>query len=175
MSTQDLAPRQMIEPETVLGWGVDADTDNDPTYPLRDRTADDSNRMDWVRPTQQNPTVEVLQSIEHNRLPAVVGTSTPPSGLSGTIRRAAFRRSESDWMHWLMLLGADRVNAVEGLLQDLGKGQIPNIPAERGIRSAWQHDRQGVLTKAVVITGLSALAVALIARRANARRDKYRY
>jgi hypothetical protein len=42
----------------------------------------------------------------------------PPSGLSGWIRRRAFRRSESDLRHWMLLLMADRVNVVEGLLDD---------------------------------------------------------
>jgi hypothetical protein len=113
--------------------------------------------------------VEVLRSIEHNRLPAVVGTSTPPSGLSGMMRRAAFRYSESDWTHWLMLLGADRVNVVEGVLTDLAHGRIPNIPAEMGIRSAWRHDRQRLITRTAVVVGVSALAVALLKNRAGGR------
>lgn len=79
------------------------------------------------------PQVEVLQSIEHIRQPAVVGTSTPPSGLSGVIRRAAFRRSESNWLHWLMLMGADRINVVEGVIDDFAHARIPNIPGEMGI------------------------------------------
>ncbi|MDB5667030.1 hypothetical protein, partial [Cypionkella sp.] len=74
------------------------------------------------------------------------------------------------WVHWLMLLGADRVNMVEGVVQDLGQGRIPNILAERGIRSAWQHERQKVVTKAVVVAGLSVLAIALLSRRAKSRR-----
>ncbi len=31
------------------------------------------------------------------------------------IRRAAFRYSKNDLRHWLMLMGADRVNVVEGM------------------------------------------------------------
>jgi hypothetical protein len=75
------------------------------------------------------------------------------------IRRAAFRYGESDWTHWLMLLGADRIDAVEGLLADAAHGRIPNIPAEMGIRSAWRHDRQALVTRAAVTVGLAALAV----------------
>ena len=36
------------------------------------------------------------------------------SWISGAMRRLAFRWSESHWLHWLMLMGADRVNVVEG-------------------------------------------------------------
>jgi hypothetical protein len=157
---------QAIDPATVKGWGVDADPRNDPTYPYRQR-GDNGPGMTWDRPPQQRPSVEILRSVEHNRLPAVVGTSTPPSGLSGMIRRAAFRYSESDWTHWLMLLGADRLNVVEGLLQDLGRGRVPNIPAEMGIRSAWRHDRQRLVTTTAVAVGVSALALALLSRRTS--------
>ncbi len=52
--------------------------------------------MTWERPPQQKRRVEILASIEHNKLPAVFGTSTPPSGLSGMIRRQAFKYSESN-------------------------------------------------------------------------------
>ena len=169
MTSTYLTRPQAIDPATVKGWGVDADPRNDPTYPYRDRSADDGPGMTWERPPQQRPGVEVLRSIEHNRLPAVVGTSTPPSGLSGMIRRAAFRYSESDWTHWLMLLGADRINVVEGLLQDLGHGRIPNIPAEMGIRSAWRYQRGKLVAGTAVAVGVSALALALLRRRTGER------
>ncbi len=158
-----------INPKDVPGWGVDADPRNDPTYPYRVRGDDSGPAKAWERPTQQRPQVEVLRSIEHNRLPAVVGTSTPPSGLSGMMRRAAFRYSESDWTHWLMLLGADRVNVVEGLLADAARGRIPNIPAEMGIRSAWRHDRPAMVRKAAVTVALSALAIAALRARRRHR------
>jgi hypothetical protein len=169
MTSTYLTRPQAIDPATVKGWAVDADPRNDPTYPYRLRGGDSGPAEAWDRPTQQRPDVEVLRSIEHNRLPAVVGTSTPPSGLSGMMRRAAFRYSESDWTHWLMLLGADRVNVVEGVLTDLAHGRIPNIPAEMGIRSAWRHDRQRLITRTAVVVGVSALAVALLKNRAGGR------
>ncbi len=175
MTSTYLTRPQAIDPATVKGWGVDADPRNDPTYPYRVRGDDSGPAKAWERPTQQRPQVEVLRSIEHNRLPAVVGTSTPPSGLSGAIRRAAFRYSESDWTHWLMLLGADRVNVVEGVIEDLGRGRVPNIPAEMGVRSAWRHDRQALITKTAVTVGLAALAIAALrARRKHQSADATR-
>ena len=106
-----LTARPTIDPSTVVGWGVDADAENDPTWPMRDRSMDDGPGMNWTRPSLQQPEVEILQSVEHLRRPAVVGLSTPPSGLSGSIRRYAFRFSESEWGHWLLLMLADRINS----------------------------------------------------------------
>jgi hypothetical protein len=160
---RELAMRAIVDTSQIPGWGVDADPENDPTYPIRHRSEDDaSGKMNWQRPALQEPDVEILQSIEHNRTPAVVGTSTPPSGLSGMIRRLAFRYSENDWTHWLMLMGADRVNVVEGVVQDLARAKIPNIPAEMGIRSEWKHNKRGLAIKLGVAAAVSgALYLAL--------------
>ena len=159
------------DPTTIPGWGVDADPANDPTYPYRDRSKDDGPGMNWARPPVQRSDVEILQSVEHLRRPAVFGTSTPPSGLSGMIRRAAFRYSESHWLHWLMLMGADRVNVVEGLGQDLARAKFPNIPAEMGIRSEWKHNKKGLAKKVAVMGALSVMALALISR-SRRKRDE---
>ena len=80
------------------------------------------------------------------------------------IRRQAFRYSESQWAHWLMLMAADRVNVVEGVVEDVGRGRIPNIPGEMGLRSELQHNRDGLVRKVLVtgaVLGLSVLAVRL--------------
>lgn len=150
-----------IDPSTVPGWGVDADPKNDPTYPMRDRSADDGLRADWPRPAAQRTDIEILQSIEHNRRPAVFGTSSPPRGLSGVIRRGAFTYSESHWLHWLMLMGADRIDMVEGILDDLVHGKVPNIPAEMGLRAEWQHNKGGLLMKLAATAAVTAAVVAL--------------
>ena len=154
-----------IDPRSVVGWGVDANVENDPTYPYRDRSQDEGLTKDWQRPPLQTSDVEILQSIEHIRTPAVFGTSSPPSGISGMMRRAAFRWSESNWIHWLMLMGADRINVVEGVVEDLGRGKIPNIPAEMGVRSEWEHNKKGLATKVAVMTVVSVGLFALLARR----------
>jgi hypothetical protein len=153
--------KSIVDTSTIPGWGVDADPENDPTYPMRHIENQHSRGLNWERPPVQTPDVEILQSIEHNRQPAVVGTSTPPSALSGMIRRVAFRRSESDWLHWLMLMGADRLNVVEGVIQDLGHGKVPNVPAEMGIRAEWAHNKTGLAKKVGVILALTSIAFLL--------------
>ena len=159
VTTKAIAPNRSAIP----GWGVDADPDNDPTYPYRERDKDDHSGQ-WARPPVQRSEVEILQSIEHKQRPAVFGTSTPPSGLSGMLRRGAFRYSESHWAHWLMLMGADRVNVVEGIVQDLARAKVPNIPAEMGMRSEWKHNRKGLVTKLAVTAAVGAAAFAWFSR-----------
>ena len=154
-----------IDPASVVGWGVDANPDNDPTYPYRDRSRDEGLTKNWQRPTQQGSEVEILQSIEHVRRPAVFGTSTPPRGLSGMIRRLAFRWSESNWIHWLMLMGADRIDVVEGVVEDLARGEVPNIPGEMGARAEWRHNKKGFATKTLVVAAVAVGLVALIQSR----------
>jgi hypothetical protein len=101
----------------INGWGADLAPANRPAVPM-ERTPP---RLDvpWDEPEQQRSDIEVLCSIERPGLSKVFGTSLPPSGLSGVIRRRAFRRSENDLRHWLMLMAADRVNVVEGMVDDV--------------------------------------------------------
>jgi hypothetical protein len=162
--TNVTARRQdVIDTAAIPGWGVDADPENDPTYPYRERGADDHSG-DWQRPPLQRTDVEILQSIEHKQRPAVVGTSTPPSGLSGVLRRLAFRKSESNLLHWMLLLGADRINVVEGVVQDLGRARVPNVPGEMGARAEWEHNKSGLVFKSVATVALVALAAAVVTR-----------
>jgi hypothetical protein len=176
MSDTQLAIRtsnRSMAPDTALivGWGADADTRNDPTYPYRDRSKDDHSG-EWERPTQQEPQVELLQSVEHKRLPAVFGTSSPPSGVSGSMRRLAFRWSESNWAHWLLLIAADRVNMVEGLVEDLARGHIPNIPREMGVPAEWKHNKIGLMKKLAVAGVIGGAATALVlSRRSSSKRE----
>ncbi|WP_232627669.1 hypothetical protein [Methylobacterium sp. Leaf118] len=156
-----------VDPSTIPGWGIDADPRNDPTYPMRDVSKETGDPGRPMRLPRQEPRVELLVSIERTDLPAVFGTTVPPSGLSGTIRRSAFRYSESHWAHWLMLMAADRVNVVEGVVQDLGRGRIPNVPAEMGVRAEWAHNRTGLVQKVAIVGALMGLGWLLLRRRAR--------
>ncbi len=152
----------------IAGWGVDIDPKNDPTYPMKHRTDGEHAGYAWERPPQQPVTVEVLRSIERSDLTSAFGTSTPPSGASGAIRRFAFKYSESSYAHWLPLMLADRVAVAEGVVEDLKNGRAPNIFAERGWKAEWEHNRAGLLRRVLVQAGLLYAAVAFFrARRAG--------
>jgi hypothetical protein len=148
------------DPSQIEGQGVDADPHNDPTYPMKRRTDGEHAGYAWERPQQQPISVEVLHSNERPDVTAVFGTSTPPSGPSGAIRRLAFKYSESSYGHWLPLMLADRVGVVEGVVDDLKQGRLPNVLAERGWKAEWEHNRAGLLRRvflrAVIVSGAIA-------------------
>src|ERR687885_691517 len=150
--------KRRIDPTTVKGWGIDADPENDPAYPIKKRNNAEHAGYTWQRPAQQPVTIEVLHSNERPNVSAVFGTSTPPAGLSGAIRRFAFKYSESSYGHWLPLMLADRVGVVEGYLEDLSRGHVPNVFAERGWKAEWKHNRKSLLTRVTVGAVLATAA-----------------
>jgi hypothetical protein len=156
-----------IDPSQIKGWGVDTNPKNDPTYPMKKRNNGEHAGYSWERPPQQPINVEVLHSNERPNVSATFGTSTPPSGLSGMIRRVAFKYSESSYGHWLPLMLADRVGVVEGVLDDLTRGRVPNIFAERGWKAEWKHNRKSLVTRVLVGAVLASAAVAYL----RSRRD----
>ena len=148
----------------IKGWGVDADPKNDPTYPIKNRNNGEHQGYTWERPPQQPINIEVLHSNERPNVTAVFGTSEPPSGLSGTLRRIAFKYSESSYGHWLPLILADRVNVVEGILDDLKHGRFPNIFAELGWKAEWQHNRKDLVRRVLVRAALASAATVYLRR-----------
>lgn len=139
-----------MDTSQIKGWGVDADPQNDPTYPMKIRNNGEHAGYSWPRPTQQAEDVEVLHSNERPNLPAVFGTTSPPAGLSGTLRRFAFKYSESSYAHWLPLMMADRVGVVEGVVADLSHGHIPNIWDELGGKAVWKHNRKELVSRVLI-------------------------
>lgn len=67
-------------------------------------------------PPRQATEDEHLRRVGLDELTPVYGTAQPPKGLSGVMRRAAYRIPEHSAMHWMMLLSADRVDVVEDRL-----------------------------------------------------------
>jgi hypothetical protein len=156
------------DPSQIKGWGVDADPRNDPTYPMKHRDDGEHAGYAWERPPQQPINTEILHSIERPNVTSVFGTSTPPSGLSGMIRRFAFRYSESSYGHWLPLMLADRVSVVEGILGDLKRGHVPNIFAELGWKAEWKYNKTRLVRRILGRVVLISAAVAYFrSRRAD--------
>jgi hypothetical protein len=134
----------------IPGWGMDADPENEPTYPMKNYTGDDHKRINYERSEQQPADIEILQSKERPRLTAVFGNTVPPSGLSGVVRRYAFQHSEDRYRHWLPLILADRINVWEGLIDDIKNGHLPNIIAERGFKAEWKYNRPALIKKMII-------------------------
>jgi len=152
--------RQIAETSKHIdGWGIDADPANNPTYPMKNYTGADFQRLNYPRPDLQTPALKILHSNERPNLTAVFGTSVPRRGLSGALRKFAFKFSEGSSGHWLTLILADRVNVVEGIIDDLRHGYIPNIFAERGWKAEWKYNRQGAIRKIVVSAGVASVLI----------------
>jgi hypothetical protein len=124
--------------EKIPGWGVDLDPTDRPSVP-QERFDPDITGAHWDFPERQEERWPRERSIEHRFLTPVFGTSTPPSGVSGVIRKVAYRYSEARAAHWLLLLGADRVNAVEFHIASLFTTRPDNPITQTGIRSEFTH------------------------------------
>ncbi|MDM0117256.1 hypothetical protein QTI66_34615 [Variovorax sp. J22R133] len=87
--------------------------------------------------------------------------------MSGIIRRKAFRFSENDLRHWLLLLLADRVDVGEGVIEDLARGHVPRLYAEMGGAAELKHNPKGAVRKALVIAGVLGLGYLALRSRAG--------
>ncbi|WP_100074681.1 hypothetical protein [Chryseobacterium camelliae] len=158
----DFKRSEQADHSQIKGWGIDADPENDPVYPMKKRTNEEHEGYSWERPQQQPEEVEILQSVERPNLTAVFGTASPPEGINGAIRKFAFRYSESSYSRWLPLVLADRVGAVEGIIDDLKNGHLPNIFAERGWGAEWKYNKKNFLLKMAVAAAVTAVAVTVL-------------
>ncbi len=112
----------------------------------------------------------MLHSIERPSLSAVYGTPEPPSGVSGAIRRFAFRYSEGKWAHWLSLIFADRVNVLEGYAEDFRNKTVPNVFAEQGWKGMWKHNPKLVVRKVGTAVVICSVVLLLLQRKKMAKR-----
>ena len=137
-SSQELRDR-------IPGWGVDLDPKDRPSVP-REWFDPEPTGAHWDFPDRQQEKWPRERSIEHKFLTPVFGTSTPPRGLSGVMRKYAYRKfSEARAAHWLILLAADRVDAIEHHLQSLLTLHPDNPVTETGVSS--EFSRHGISSR----------------------------
>ena len=161
-----IAPRRPTREQLqhIQGWGADLDRKNRPGVPM-ERTPPRYITSPDGDPAPQEQHVEVLVSTERPGRTPLFGSVQPPSGLSGAIRRSAFKHTENDLRHWLLLLVADRVNMVEGIGQDLAQGRVPNVLAEMGIKAEFRHNPAGLAKKVAIGAAVVGAAYLLMQRR----------
>lgn len=116
----------------IPGWGADLDHADRPAHPQL-RYDPNSTRAHGEEPEQQPELVPRERSIEHARLTPVFGTSVPLRGLSGVVRRFAYRYSEARAAHWLLLLVGDRIDAIESHLLSLARARPDNPITDTGV------------------------------------------
>lgn len=124
----------------IPGWGADLDPRDRPSVP---KLQFDPNLggAHWELPERQPEIWPRERSIEHAFLTPVFGTTCPPKGVSGAMRKLSYRRySEARAAHWLILLAADRVDALESHVGSLLRGRPDNLLTETGVKAELSHD-----------------------------------
>jgi hypothetical protein len=122
----------------IPGWGADLDHADRPAFPREQ--PDLVSGAHWDFPDRQPELQPRERSMEHKFLTPVFGTSSPTKGLSGALRNYAYARySEARAAHWLILLAADRVDAVESHLASLLTLRPDNPVTETGVLSEFRH------------------------------------
>ena len=121
----------------IPGWGADLDPKDRPSYPKEKFTRDTG--AHWDFPERQPGWETREHSPEHMMVPPVFGTAVPLKGLSGMMRRLAYKYGEGRARHWLMLIAADRVDVLESTLGSLATRRPDNLLAERGLAAEWHH------------------------------------
>ncbi len=123
----------------IPGWGADLDPKDRPSVP-RERFDPGATGAHWDFPERQEEKWPRERSIEHKFLTPVFGTSAPPRGFSGIIRKYAYRQfSEGRAAHWLLLILGDRVDAVEHHLQSFVTLRPDNPITQTGVLSEVKH------------------------------------
>jgi hypothetical protein len=129
-----LVPDSESLKQRIAGWGVDLDPKDRPAVPMESFQPEAAGAH-WKVPERQAPRYRREKSTEHAQLTPVFGTTCPPRGFSGLIRRLAYTYSEGRSAHWLLLLLADRVDVVESAVREAARGRPDNLLQEYGLRS----------------------------------------
>jgi len=111
---------QSEQPRPSPEDAVDADKARRPGNPMERPPAPIANAH-WLEPDRQPATAGLLVDPSRGKLTATFGTQHPPRGLSGSLRRAAYSLPDYRARRWLMLILADRVDALEAQLTRTAK------------------------------------------------------
>ncbi len=140
-----LAPSSDELRARIPGWGVDLDPHDRPSVP-RERFDPGLTGAHWDFPERQPEKWRRERSIEHKFLTPVFGTACPPKGVSGMLRKLAYNRfSEGRAAHWLILVAADRVDALGSHVRSFGTARPDNPITETGVLS--EFSRHGLSSR----------------------------
>jgi hypothetical protein len=93
----------------VPGWGVDARPEQRPGVPMERPIPP----VGGSPPERQVTDVPIVHVAKPRGPTPVFGTAQPPHGVSGQVRRLAYRIPGHRTSHWMLLLLADRIDVVE--------------------------------------------------------------
>ncbi|MRG94990.1 hypothetical protein [Polyangium spumosum] len=93
-------------------WGADLGPEDRPGVP----------RETSPHPMGNTPAQQPLEDAartrpEKTRMTPVFSTALPPRGLAGKLRLIAYAIPDHHTSHWMLVLAADRVDVIEGLIR----------------------------------------------------------
>jgi hypothetical protein len=151
----------------IPGWGVDLDPADRPSHPKL-QYAPESTGARWRFPERQPGAEGRERSIEHAFVTPVFGTAQPLHGISGSIRRLAYRRfSEARLAHWMLLIAGDRVDAWGSHVRSFASLHPDNPVTQTGVRAelsaggtsrSGRSDRRHQVLDPIIVAGPWAAA-----------------
>jgi len=116
-------------PRRPAYWGVDRELSRRPGVPMMRPPAPWPNaRLDIERMDPASSAV-FKHGRPNRQWPPVFGTTCPPKGLSGLIRKWAASYPDHKPQHWLLKLLGDRVDSAEHRLKKLAPVALPLVAA----------------------------------------------
>lgn len=119
-----------------------------PGVPMEASPEEPADGAHWARPERQRNAGDHLVRAALDRPTPVVGTAQQPRGLSGSLRRAAYRIPEHYARHWALLMLADRVDVLEDRLGAAMAGPMEQVGFDTGAHFA-RKNPLGLLAGAV--------------------------
>jgi hypothetical protein len=104
-----------MQDQKIKGGAVDVDPRRQPGVPMEQAPHPQPGAQ--IPITRQRSDFPVFQHGGSQKMPPVYGTAIPPKGLSGVLRKWAYRYPDHWVRHWMMLLFADRVDVWEHRLR----------------------------------------------------------
>lgn len=110
---------QSLEPvRRPAWWGIDGDRARRPGVP-RERAPRPFPNTRFPPQRQPGESSVPMHGRPNKQMPPVFGTAVPLKGLSGMVRRAAYRRPDHAPSHWLLMMLGDRVDNLEHRVKKL--------------------------------------------------------
>lgn len=135
----DLAPSAEELRSRIPGWGADLDPAVRPSWPMEQDDPEPTGAH-WDFPERQPDDPARERSIEHRFLTPVYGTAQPLHGLSGVVRRFAYRRfGEDRTVRWLLLVLGDRIESTGAHLRSIFSARPDNPITQTGILAEPAH------------------------------------
>jgi hypothetical protein len=94
-------------------WGVDLDPARRPGVPMMRTPPQPFPNTRFPPEHQPGEPASPMHGRPNKRMPPVFGTAVPLRGLSGMVRRLAYRYPDHYPSHWLLKLMGDRIDSME--------------------------------------------------------------